>query len=154
MKKLIIGLFAVAMIACSTKGEEKSFEIDPAKLTEEEIIEIEWKEWVATLSESQKKACGINIRDDKDMEELKRWLHELNVFWNEKTILICPRCKSKNVARIIYDNTFDLSNCLEEFKEKIKKGEIYPGGCWQNGNNSHCNNCQYEWKWKRNTGKV
>lgn len=55
----------------------------------------------------------------------------------------CPKCKSTNVARIIYGLLCPGPAMLEEFN----KGTIIRGGCVikRDSPKYHCNNCGCDW---------
>lgn len=88
--------------------------------------------------------------DDVSLEEririIESELEEERLFREDYFVLICPKCKSDSVAKILYG--FIEPDSIT--KEKVRKREIILGGCVSKPVNCHCNNCQYEWKWKRN----
>ena len=56
---------------------------------------------------------------------------------------ICPNCKSKNVAKILYGEPASS----ETLMKKVKEGKIYIGGCLieMPAPKYHCNDCGKEW---------
>jgi DNA-directed RNA polymerase subunit RPC12/RpoP len=61
-----------------------------------------------------------------------------------KVKIICPYCKSENVATILYGMP-DLSN--KELLEEIENGKTLLGGCCIDINLPlyHCNDCKKDW---------
>ena len=123
MKRLMIGLVSVMMIACSTFEKDNERGTAKSPLSSEERI-----------------------------KELERNLHEKEMFWEDTSVIICPRCNSDSVAKIAY-GLIDLDNSSPEFKEKVMKRGVILGGCIVGPANCHCNNCGYEWKYRNGNKK-
>lgn len=58
--------------------------------------------------------------------------------------IVCPKCKSENITKIIYGQF----NGDKEIFAKIKKGEVKLGGCCVKKGKSpvaRCRDCGYAW---------
>lgn len=66
------------------------------------------------------------------------------VFCKDSSAIICPKCKSDSVAKILY-GLIDLDNADNDFKEKVRNKEIVLGGCVVGPESHHCKNCKYDW---------
>lgn len=63
---------------------------------------------------------------------------------DSKEKLVCPKCQSKNVARVL----FGLPNYNEDLDRKLKNKEVVLGGCVLDvgAPDYHCNECGEEWE--------
>lgn len=63
--------------------------------------------------------------------------------WREYDSVVCPKCKSSDIAKIMYGRPI----WTDDFKEKLDSGEITLGSCFINKDNPvyECNQCRERW---------
>ena len=57
--------------------------------------------------------------------------------------MICPKCSSKDIAKIVYG----LVKIEGELEKELDQNKIILGGCCVSGNDPQfsCNNCNHRW---------
>jgi len=63
--------------------------------------------------------------------------------WREFQQIVCPKCDSSNVAKILYG----FPAWSDELEEKLGSGVIALGGCIVSSDNPvfKCNECKHSW---------